>query len=234
MSKFEELYHINVNDRKEDRDGLSYLSWAWAWAEFKKRCPDATYTVWRDEQGKPFVYDKSLGYMVFVSVTAENETHEMWLPVMDGKNKAMKDEPYEYTVRNKNFKYAKFDPQRNGYFDKYGNPQTEYVVQKVAAATMFDINKTIMRCLTKCLAMFGLGLYIYAGEDLPTIETEYIDSPNAMVQVCIASGITPEGICRYYGVADLSQLIPNMYQHFNNNREFTINEIKKRERKETA
>jgi hypothetical protein len=33
--------------------------------------------------------------------------------------------------------------------------------------TMFDINKTIMRCLTKNLAMFGLGLYIYAGEDLP-------------------------------------------------------------------
>ena len=32
---------------------------------------------------------------------------------------------------------------------------------------MFDINKTIMRCLTKNLAMFGLGLYIYAGEDLP-------------------------------------------------------------------
>ena len=32
---------------------------------------------------------------------------------------------------------------------------------------MFDVNKTIMRCLVKNLAMFGLGLYIYAGEDLP-------------------------------------------------------------------
>ena len=40
---------------------------------------------------------------------------------------------------------------------------------------MFDINKTIMRCLTKNLAMFGLGLYIYAGEDLP--ETEEDEKP---------------------------------------------------------
>ena len=32
---------------------------------------------------------------------------------------------------------------------------------------MFDVNKAIMRCLVKNLAMFGLGLYVYAGEDLP-------------------------------------------------------------------
>ena len=31
----------------------------------------------------------------------------------------------------------------------------------------FDVNKAIMRCLVKNLAMFGLGLYVYAGEDLP-------------------------------------------------------------------
>ena len=227
MNKFEELYNINVNDRKEDREGLSYLSWAWAWAEFKKRCPDATYKVWRDEQGKPYVRDENLGYMVFVSVSADGETHEMWLPVLDGKNKTMKDEPYEYTVKNKNFKYAKFDPKRNAYFDKYGNQQEEFVTHRVASATMFDINKAIMRCLTKCLAMFGLGLYIYAGEDLPTIETDYIDTPEKMLQVCRTTGITPDGVCRYYGVNDLSQMIPDMYQHFNANRDFTISEIKK-------
>ena len=32
---------------------------------------------------------------------------------------------------------------------------------------MFDINKTLMRCLVKNLAMFGLGLYIFQGDDLP-------------------------------------------------------------------
>jgi hypothetical protein len=82
----------------------------------------------------------------------------------------MKSEAYDYTVKNPNFKYAKWDASKNGYFDKYGNQQNEYITKHVDAATMFDINKTIMRCLVKNLAMFGLGLYIYAGEDLPEEE----------------------------------------------------------------
>ena len=49
-------------------------------------------------------------------------------------------------------------------YDKF---KKEYVERTVEAASMFDINKTIMRCLVKNLAMFGLGLYIYAGEDIP-------------------------------------------------------------------
>lgn len=83
--------------------------------------------------------------MVYTTVTIDGITHEMWLPVMDGANNAMRFEPYSIKT-------------------KFGD-------KPVAAATMFDVNKTIMRCLTKNLAMFGLGLYIYAGEDLPE-ETE--------------------------------------------------------------
>jgi hypothetical protein len=82
-----------------------------------------------------------LGYMCNTSVTAEGIKHCMWLPVMDAANKAMKDEAYTYETRSGE--------------------------RSVAAASMFDINKTAMRCLVKNLAMFGLGLYIYAGEDLP-------------------------------------------------------------------
>ena len=41
---------------------------------------------------------------------------------------------------------------------------------------MFDVNKTIMRCLVKNLAMFGLGLYVYAGEDIPNEEILQNDS----------------------------------------------------------
>ena len=78
---------------------------------------------------------------MFTKVTIEGITHEMWLPVLDEKNKAMKNKLYTY--------------------------KTKYGEKEVAPATMFDINKTIMRCLTKNLAMFGLGIYIYAGEDLP-------------------------------------------------------------------
>jgi len=40
------------------------------------------------------------------------------------------------------------------------------------APTAFDINTSIQRCLVKAIALHGLGLYIYAGEDLPQIGTE--------------------------------------------------------------
>ena len=142
---FEKLLQLNVNDKVEKKEGLSYLTWSFAWQEFKKVYPKATYEIgsFANAEGVflPYMYDKNTGYMVMTSVTVDDLTHEMWLPVMDSKNKAMKSEPYTY--------------------------KTKYAEKEVVAATMFDINKTIMRCLVKNLAMFGLGLYIYAGEDLP-------------------------------------------------------------------
>lgn len=167
MKTFEEIYAINVNEKTETKDGLTYLSWAWAWAEFKKIYPDASYDIERDECGRCYFGDPDIGYMVYTAVLADGIRHTMWLPVLDGAGNAMKREPYTYEVKNKNFKYATKDKQNGKYYDKYGNEQTEYITKKVAAMTMFDVNKTIMRCLTKNLAMFGLGLYIYAGEDLP-------------------------------------------------------------------
>jgi hypothetical protein len=146
MSKsiFETLSAINVNDKVEKKSNLTYLSWAWAWGEVKKTFPSAVYNVVFDPNtNKPYFYDETLGYMVMTSVTIEGQTLEMWLPVMDGANQAMKAHAYEYSTR--------------------------YGVKTVDAATMFDINKTLMRCLTKNLAMFGLGHYIYAGEDLPEV-----------------------------------------------------------------
>jgi hypothetical protein len=92
----------------------------------------------------PTEYDEVLGFMVNTEVTIEGETLPMWLPVMDGANKSMLKTSYTYTTR-------------------YGDKQVD-------AATTFDINKTLMRCLVKNLAMFGLGIYIYAGEDLPEAE----------------------------------------------------------------
>lgn len=143
MTNFERLNNINVNEHTEEKNGLTYLSWAWAWAEVKKNFTDVRYNIKRfGENQLPYVYDENTGYMVFTEVTLEGLTYEMWLPVMDSANKAMKNHPYTYDTRYK-----------KGLV--------------VEAATMFDINKTIMRCLVKNLAMFGLGLYIYAGEDLP-------------------------------------------------------------------
>ena len=153
---FEELYHLNVNGYTEDKNGLTYLTWSYAWAEIKKRYPNATYEIEKFENNLPYVYDEKTGYMVFTKVTIEDVTHEMWLPVMDGANKAMKREPYKYKVK----------------VYKFGKWTGEYAEKVVESADMFDINKTIMRCLVKNLAMFGLGLYIYAGEDLPEQTTE--------------------------------------------------------------
>lgn len=165
---FVTLNNINVNEKTEKKNGLTYLSWAWAWGEFKKVCPDASYEVVKFD-GKPYFFDPETGYMCYTKVTAGGITHEMWLPVMDGANKAMKNEAYIYTVKNPNFRYAKLH-EDGKYYDSYGKEQPEYFEKVCEAATMFDVNKTIMRCLTKNLAMFGLGLYIYAGEDLPEDE----------------------------------------------------------------
>ncbi|HSN66731.1 MAG TPA: DUF1071 domain-containing protein [Fusibacter sp.] len=122
---FKKVYAINVNDFTEKKNNLTYLSWANAWKAFVEVYPKATYKIVKDEQGKTYFGNSEDGYMVYTSVTVEDLTHEMWLPVMDFKNKSMM------------------------------NPTT------------FDVNKAIMRCLTKNLAMFGLGLYIYVGEDIP-------------------------------------------------------------------
>ncbi len=129
MCKFEEIYSLNVNDKTEKKGQLTYLSWAWAWAEFKKKYPKATYSVDKFD-GTYCTGNDKIGWMVRTEVYADELCYEMWLPVMDMRNNA------------------------------------------ILSPKMTDVNKTIMRCLTKNLAMFGLGLYIYAGEDLPEDEDE--------------------------------------------------------------
>ena len=147
---YQVLCKVDVSEHVEQKKSnygpsLSYLSWAWAWAYVRNQCPDCSYEIERFN-GVPYLYDQKAGYLVMTKVTIQGETHEMWLPVMDGNNNAMLDHPYEYQTKNGK--------------------------RSVDSATMFDINKAIMRCLVKNLAMFGLGLKLYAGEDLPD------DSPN--------------------------------------------------------
>ena len=159
---FDELYKLNVNGHtetlKQGKAELTYLSWTWAWAEIKKRYEAASYSIHMFGD-VPYMYDPKTGYMVMTTVTIGGISHDMWLPVMDGANKAMKSEPYTYQVKE----------YQNGRWT--GN----YTEKSVEAATMFDINKTLMRCLVKNLAMFGLGLYIYAGEDLPETDKESLE-----------------------------------------------------------
>lgn len=123
---FDTLNKINVNEHTEKKNGLTYLSWAWAWAEVKKVYPNATYTVYEDANGLFYHTDGRTAW-VKTGVTIEGLEYIEYLPVMDYKNKSI-------SVEN---------------------------------LTSFDVNKAIQRSLTKALARHGLGLYIYAGEDLP-------------------------------------------------------------------
>ena len=152
---FNALSNLDLSDKCEKRESLTYVSWSNAWSEFKSAYPSATYQILKNENGLPYFSDPNLGIMVFTEVTVDDVTHQMWLPVMDSKNKAMKLTPYTYQV-----------------WDNYKKSFAEKTVQ---AASMFDINKTLMRCLVKNLAMFGLGLYIFQGDDLPEKSTD--DTP---------------------------------------------------------
>ena len=130
-STFEKLNAINVNDKTESKNGLTYLSWAWAWAEIKKVDPKATYTIYENNVGWNYHTDGKTAW-VKTGVTVDGIEHIEYLPVMDYRNKSI-------TINN---------------------------------ITSFDVNKAIQRSLTKACARHGLGLYIYAGEDLPEAEAD--------------------------------------------------------------
>lgn len=126
---FNDLYSVNVNGHTEKKNNLTYLSWAWAWGEIKKKHPDATYTVYENADGWNYHTDGRTCW-VKTGVTVNGIEHIEYLPVMDYKNKSI--------------------PAEN--------------------VTSYDVNKSIQRSLTKACARHGLGLYIYAGEDLPEEE----------------------------------------------------------------
>lgn len=155
---FERLYNLDLSDAIEPKGDLSYISWSRAWAELCKNLSETdtvSYRIIFNEYGMPYTYDPVTGYYVFTEVTINGDSRMMWLPVMDGANRAMKAEPYEVT------------------YMAYGREKTA----KVQPATATDINKALMRCLVKNLAMFGLGLRVYNGEDLPSDEGDREKKP---------------------------------------------------------
>lgn len=156
---FDELFHVDCSGKVEKKNGLNYLSWSWAWAEVRKRYPDADYQIIYNDDNMPYWRDPISEFLeVRTFVTIHGETHPMWLPVMDNMNNPLKFTPYEVTTKS-----------------------GKRVIQ---GATMFDINKSLMRCLAKNLAMFGLGLYIYSGEDLPEADE---NSPEMQVKSVITA-----------------------------------------------
>lgn len=191
MSMFDILRAVDVSAHTEKKNNLTYLSWVWAWDEIMRRYPGSEYEI-KEFDGKPYLYDENLGYLVMTSMTIDGVSRTMWLPVMDGANKAMKNEPYEYHVKKYN----------------YGKWEGEYTEKTVEAATMFDINTAIMRCLVKNIAMFGLGLYLYAGEDLPPEKPKTLTKAQvATLEKCIPKhGQTVEKTLEFFRVSSLADL----------------------------
>jgi hypothetical protein len=126
MSNFKELSKINVNQHTEKKNGLTYLSWAWAVSQLLEQDPSATWTY-----GEPIKFGDTL--MVFCTVTAFGKSMTSQLPVIDFRNKAIP------------------------------NPDA------------MAVNTAMQRCLAKAIALHGIGLYIYAGEDLP--EEDKVQAP---------------------------------------------------------
>jgi hypothetical protein len=140
-----DLLKLNVNDHVEKKQNLSYLSWAWAWAEALKADPAATFEVktFPREHYSEVPYMEINGTaMVWVTVTIFGKPMTCFLPVMNHRNQPIQ------------------------------NPDA------------FQVNTAIMRCMTKGLALHGLGLYIYAGEDLPQVEE---------TAPVIVKAVTPDG-----------------------------------------
>ena len=124
-SIWETLSAIDCNEHTEKKNGMTYLSWAWAWGILKKHYPTATFTKHLSDDGIPVFLDSDSNGYVKVTVTIGDESMTEVFPVLDFRNKSIK------------------------------NPDS------------FAVNTALQRCLTKALSYFGLGHYIYAGEDIP-------------------------------------------------------------------
>lgn len=182
---FTELNGINVSGKTEKKNGLTYLSWAWAWGEIKKIHPDTTYKIYEDADGK-FYHTDGKTCWVKTGVTCNGIENIEYLPVMDHRNQPI----------------------------------------PLSAVTSTAVNKAIQRSLTKAVARHGLGLYIYAGEDLPEEDTtaDIADMPEAepdhpsrdqvyeMLHLAVSAGMTGPKLEQAYGVDDLGQLTMAQYE----------------------
>lgn len=187
---FNTLNAINVNDHTEKKNDLTYLSWAWAWGEVKKRFPDAFYTIYENADGW-FYHTDGATCWVKTGVTINGLELIEYLPVMDFKNKSI----------------------------------------PVGNVTSFDVNKAIQRSLTKAIARHGLGLYIYAGEDLPEDDPDAkpkakksaeptTEEPTDRIKAAktwTAQGIDTDFVLKLYGVKSLSEMTTDMITNALNN-----------------
>lgn len=180
-SVFSTLNAVNCNEHTEKKNNLTYLSWAWAWAEVKKLYPNASYTIYENEQQWNYFTDGKTCW-VKTGVTIEGLEHIEYLPVMDFRNKSI-------------------------------------AADKV---TSFDVNTAIQRSLTKACARHGLGLYIYAGEDLP--EDEQTAQPAAQPAPTAAPVTTDMDIAKLVAQANACKTADEVMKIYNDHKELWSND----------
>lgn len=141
MSVFQTLSAIDVSSKTEKKSNLTYLSWAWAWGELKSRYPDASYKIYENEIDDLLIHGEQ-AFPIKRTVNYFTDGRTAWVKVgvtVDGQEHIEMLPVMDH--RNKSIALNALDS--------------------------FAVNKTIQRALTKAIARHGLGLYIYAGEDLP-------------------------------------------------------------------
>lgn len=141
MSVFQTLSAIDVSSKTEKKSNLTYLSWAWAWGELKKSYPDASYTIYENEIDDLLVHGEQ-AFPIKRTVNYFTDGRTAWVKV---------------GVTVDEHEHIEMLPVMN-------NKNKSINLMEVDS---FAVNKTIQRALTKAIARHGLGLYIYAGEDLP-------------------------------------------------------------------
>ena len=191
---FDALYEMNLGDKIEKKDNLSYLTWSEAWKAFKEVYPSATFRVVTNPDTKlPYFVDPQIGIMVFTEVTADDLTQQCFLPVLNSSMKPMRLEAYNYTV-----------------YDKQNKRQIEKTCE---AANAFDLNRALMRCLVKNLALFGLGLKLYQGEDIPCENTDDPADQKKAQQPKRNKNVQPQAapvvIDRFAGIKNAINSTPN-------------------------
>ena len=150
MSVFQMLSAIDVSGKTEKKAGLTYLSWAWAWGELKNKYPDASYQIYENEIDDLLIHGEQ-AFPIKRNVNYFTDGRTAWVKVgvtVDGQEHIEMLPVMDH--RNKSIALNALDS--------------------------FAVNKTIQRALTKAIARHGLGLYIYAGEDLP--ETAFQNALN--------------------------------------------------------
>ena len=155
---FKTLFDINVSDKVKSKVGLSYLSWAYAWGELKKIYPDAYWTV----------YSRTIKSTSVKTVKEQDGTETV--TTIEESNEV----PY-FTDGKTCYVKVGVTIEEHEEIEMLPVMDNRNNAIPLATITMTAVNKAIQRAFVKACARHGLGLYVYAGEDLPEVDKKVID-----------------------------------------------------------